>query len=167
MSHPTCADFGVRATHGFFGPRIRSRIQSDVDHAVIYLGNGQILEATPSSGRVNTRDLRPGESGKFTWATLDLTPEQRRNICAGAHDAAQRRRRYSTALALAAWADQTGHTRARQMLIRAAVPSGATCGTIIAELYRAAGVDLLPGRPSLLVTAGDLHRVILRTPRRR
>lgn len=155
MTEP--GDYGVRATHGFFGPHIRRRIHSHVDHAVIYLGGGIIAETTPTTGHAHIRHLHPGEADKYQWSRFPLTPDQRRAICDTLTIWAAQRRPWSTMLALAAWADTSNHPRLRWTLLALARRDGATCGTITAHAYRQAGYDPTPGIPTRLVTAGTLH----------
>lgn len=69
---PELGDFGVVRTNGFLGRLIRVVTRSSVNHAFVYVGGGQIVEAEPAGAR-----LAPvSEYPTIVWAGWPLTGPQ-------------------------------------------------------------------------------------------
>lgn len=87
---PAPGDFGLVEIHGETGRLIRfgqwlcGDGYSDFEHAFLYIGNGEVVEAEPKGAR----KVSVGEyaDADVMWSTgiVKLTPEQRTAICANA-----------------------------------------------------------------------------------
>lgn len=61
-----------------FGYAIRIFTRSSYDHAFIYIGNGQIIEAQPKGARIS--ELAEYDGDGLLWSTDTLTDDQRAQI---------------------------------------------------------------------------------------
>ncbi|MFB7823844.1 hypothetical protein [Streptomyces hydrogenans] len=128
-----------------------------VQHAYVYVGNGEIVQAMPGGAElIRLEDA----SEPVVWSTgkIPLTDEQRYMIMVSA--GALVGTPYSfldyVSIALAHW-------RIRPRWVRDYVASSGhmICSQLVDEVYRRAGVDLLPEtRLAGDVTPGDLWRVL-------
>lgn len=152
---PRPGDFGVIATHDIGGWLIRLGTRSSVNHACIYLGGGRIAEATPPA--VHIRGLGKGEVDQWQWSSVTLADTQRQAITdyAQAHDG----ERYGWLDILAVTLSVLG-VRFPWVLNRIARPDTTDCSHFVSDAYLAAGIDLIPGKPSHLETPGDLLDVV-------
>jgi cell wall-associated NlpC family hydrolase len=73
---PELGDFGVTRTNGPAAWLIRLVTRSAVNHAFVYVGNGQIVEANPSGAAIGTVDEYPNA----IWSHVALTTQQRHAI---------------------------------------------------------------------------------------
>jgi hypothetical protein len=76
---PNLGDFGVTATDGWAAWVIRAVTRSEVNHAFVYVGNGNIVEAQPKGATLSPARIYP----HAIWSHLDLTDQQRQDIAAG------------------------------------------------------------------------------------
>lgn len=58
-SNPKPGDFGVVRTGGWAARLIRWGTESTVNHAFVYLGNGEIIEAEPKGARISKASKYP------------------------------------------------------------------------------------------------------------
>lgn len=152
---PAQGDFGVTRTGGPVAWIIRRLTRSSVNHAFICIGSGQLVEADPVGVSLNVTDRYP----KAVWSSVELTDNQRAAIdhYAIAHLGAQ----YNTVDILALGAALAFGWRAPAWVHRRLASNGRyICSQLVVDAYRAAGVDLAPGRDSVDVTPGDLLAVI-------
>jgi hypothetical protein len=70
---PKTGDYGCVHTPGFIGKMIRLFLHSKVNHAFIYIGKGQIVEARPKGATLS-------KANKYTnvlWSNENLSKEER------------------------------------------------------------------------------------------
>ena len=73
---PELGAFGVVRTTGWKAWVIRAITKSAVNHAFIYIGAGQIVEANPSGAAIGS----VGEYPIITWSRMPLTTQQQHAI---------------------------------------------------------------------------------------
>lgn len=167
---PIAGDFGLVPTYGNWrdklaGALIRYGTDAPVNHAFIYIGDGQIMEAAPGGARVNSADAY---GDVVTWSTghFDLTYGQRDAIVAAAEKMAD---------TPYGWADIVAITLAQRRagaLISATNPPWwvrrmtegrtAICSQLVDDCYNDAGVHLFTDhRPAGMVSPGDLYRLLM------
>jgi hypothetical protein len=162
---PQLGDFGVVATHGWEAKVIRWGTESSVNHAFVYIGGGQIVEARPGGAAIASARKYPTAS----WSSEPLGDMARRRIASGATQLvgtpygwldiaaialAQRR--------LGDLVDPLAPLHAQPWAIRR-VQSLHTliCSQLVDVAYQGAGVHLFnDGRVPGLVSPGDLLEVI-------
>ena len=85
-SDPQLGDFAVMRTPDTFGTLIRFFTKSPVNHAVIYVGNGLVVEARPRGAGLASIGRYKNKGYLVTWSTglLDLTDDQRRSLSVNA-----------------------------------------------------------------------------------
>lgn len=180
MSNPQPGDFFVTATSGnlldkFFAWCIRFGTESTVNHAGIYIGNGQIVEAVRSVVR-GTESEYPnavwsnGMAPKYLYIvpkwnySVTLTEDQRQAIVSAAQSYVGRPYGYLDILAIGLAQKRFGSSVSRVSkwwwVKRIEKSKALICSQLVVEAYRAAGVDLAPGVPAGLVSPGDLLRRI-------
>lgn len=167
MTTPQLGDFALTRVHGFTGAFIRAgqRLIGDgapVQHAYIYAGGGQIVQAMPGGA-----ELKPLEEANepVMWSTgrVPLTPLQRMQICYEARELVGTPYSFLDYASIA-----LAHYRIRPRWVRDYVASTGhlICSQLVDEVYRRAGVDLfeddrIPGD----VTPGDLWWLLNSRPR--
>lgn len=149
---PEVGDFGVCRTNSFIAWVIRKFTRSTVNHAVVYVGNGEVVEAQPGGARKRKVNLQD-----FTWSHVNLTDEQRTTVRAkalmlrgvpyGYEDIAL------IALGLLG-------VRWKWVLNRLDDEDTMICSQLVAVCYAEASIRLCPGKPYYLTTPGDLLDVI-------
>ncbi|WP_369147075.1 hypothetical protein [Streptomyces sp. R44] len=128
-----------------------------VQHAFVYVGNGEIVQAMPGGAElIRLEDA----SEPVVWSTgrFDLTAWQRTHITTAAFSLVGTPYSFLdyASIALAHW-------RIRPRWVREYVADSGhmICSQLVDEVYRRAGVDLLPEtRLAGDVTPGDLWRVL-------
>jgi uncharacterized protein YycO len=73
---PALGDYGTVRTNGWAGLAIRIGTHSTVNHAFVYVGDGQIVEAEPDGARLASVD----EYANTQWSNIELTDVQRSAI---------------------------------------------------------------------------------------
>lgn len=146
--------YGVVRTNGIFAKLIRLGTLSAWNHAVVYIGNDQIIEANPTG--VEIKPVSEYPEGAIAWNRHEeLSVAERTAIVAHAH--AQVGKMYSFAtiallvfriLGLRALSNSKTFTRL-------AKKEGYICSELVSECYRSAGV-VLSQKPDNLVTPADL-----------
>lgn len=169
MAEPQAGDFFVTTTSGslldrFFAWCIRFGTESTVNHAGVYIGDGQIVEAVRGVVRgLETEYPTAVWSTKFT-AELDLAPSARQALVAAATSYIGRPYGYLDILAIGLAQRRFGGSVSRVSkwwwVKRLEKSNALICSQLVVDAYRAAGVDLFPGTPSGLVSPGDLLRRI-------
>lgn len=146
---PLPGDYGVVRTTGFVAACIRLATRSPANHAFIYVGAGQIIEARPEGARWGTIVPYP----HVRWSTHELTDVQREAIMRATQAQVGMPYGYLDIAALGlnafgidlGWADR----RVNQMNTR-------ICSQLVAVAYAAAGIQLAPGKLPAEVTPADL-----------
>ena len=152
--------YGVVRTSGFVAKCIRRTTESRYNHAFVYIGRGEIVEATARGAVVSPASKYPSA----VWNDEEpLTDEQRHQVriaasyCVGA--------KYGfldvVALALAGWG-----MRAHWLERRLSRTDRLICSQLVDVCYRKAGVALFDDDDRLPqnVTPGDLAERITRRP---
>jgi len=160
---PDVGDFAVTATRGWVARGIRVVTRSPVNHAVIHVGDGRIVQGNPNGANDGTVDDYPDA----IWSTGKLNGGQVAADWAITHLGTP----YSWLdCAEIAWVD----LRMRiprwlrwifpvPRLLRRDLKSTdhLMCSALVAAAFTAAGVDLFrDGRPEGAVSPGDLYDLI-------
>lgn len=149
-------DFCVVRTGGLAGWLIRLGTRSSVNHAMLFLGDGMIVEATQP--RIATRALGKGEAKRYTWSAVQLTDQQRSAIVAQARTEIGTRYGWLDVICCAL---AILGVRWNWVLGRIDDPSTVDCSHLVTRAYRrGAAIDLIPGKEGYLETPGDLLDVI-------
>jgi len=150
-TQPQVGDYGLVDTGSrIVGPLIKLFTRSPVDHAVVYIGNGFIVEAE-TSGAVISPVAR---YKRVVWSRRDLTSAQRERVRL---EALKLRGTPYSFLDLAALAWSTfGLPMPVWVWNRLARPDRLICSQLVAVAYQRAGVVLVPGVLSCQVTPGLL-----------
>jgi len=147
-------DYGVVYTHGFFGKLIRLGTLSRWNHAVIYIGNGQIIEANPQGVQISPVTKYP--EGTIAWNKHEgLNIDQRTAIVAAAHKAVGQPYDFFTILVLALRILGIKLLSNMYVLRRLAEKDGFICSELVDHCYDQAGVTI-SDKPDYLTTPGDL-----------
>ena len=152
---PDLGAFGVVRTNGWAARGIRWVTRSDVNHAFVHVGDGQIIEARPSGAGYNHVESYPGA----LWSTL---PDK----AAGAKVAAAAVSLIGTPYswvdcAAIGLADTFGWHVPRVVRARLARADRMMCSQLVDEAYRRAGIELFSdGRIPGDVAPNDLERLI-------
>lgn len=129
--------------------------RSKAYHAVLYIGNGEMVQAEPKGATID-----PCHPARYVWSTMPLTPRERAAICAAG--CSYEGKRYN-------WLDDLALGLARRFgwrlpgFVLRHVESDRTmqCAQLVDAAYRAAGVRLFDdGRVPGAVTPGDLYDLI-------
>ena len=151
---PVYGDYGVVYTQGIFGKLIRLGTISRWNHALIYIGNGQVIEANPKGIQVSPLSKYP--EGTIAWNQHEnLTPEERTVIVGEAHKLVGKPYDFFTILVLALRILGLKLLSNMSLLRRLAENDGFICSELVDHCYDVAGVNL-SDKPDYLVTPGDL-----------
>jgi len=154
VSTPLPGDFGLVRTPDLMGALIRLGTRSPANHAFIYVGAGNIVEAAPGGARVRS----VAEYGdRVRWSSIALTPAQRVLVVDAARSLVGRPYGFLdiAALALASFGLPTGWVERR-----VARCTGLICSQLVALAYEAAGIELSPGDTPATTTPADLLCVV-------
>lgn len=165
MTEPMPGDFFVTTTSGsrldrFFAWCIRWGTESSVNHAGIYIGNGQIVEAV--------RGVVRGVESEYPdaiWSTgFGMLDAERAKVIDAANSYVGRKYNYLDILAIGLAQKRFGSSAARVSkwwwVKRVTNSKAMICSELVTDAYRAAGINLFPGVPAGLVSPGDLLRRI-------
>lgn len=148
--------FGVVRTKGLAGWAIRLGTRSQVNHAFIYVGGGEIVEAQPGGARVSKASKYPDA----IWSHFDLGQWPRIKVAARAlaftHANDGKGVPYNfldiVVLTLLSLGIRWGWLQKRAQSSRTLI-----CSQLVDRAYAEAGIHLYDdGRPDGLVTPGDL-----------
>jgi len=149
---PAPGDYGVVHTNGFFGKLIRLGTLSRWNHAFVYIGNGQIVEANPSGVAISPVDKYPAYY--VAWNQHEkLNEEQRMQIVAHAKSMVGVSYGFVDIANLAFRILGLKVIANTKIFKTASKRYGVICSELVAECYGAAGIDF--GSP-ISVTPGDL-----------
>jgi cell wall-associated NlpC family hydrolase len=153
---PQLGDFGVARTNGWAAPWIRLVTRSTVNHAFVYVGNGQIVEANPSGAAVG----KVTEYPHAIWSHMALTTQQRHAI-ANAADTLVGTPYSWVDDACIGLADLFGWHVPEPVRHRLNRRDRLMCSQLVDRAYTKAGVHLFPdGRLDGDVSPGDLLHLI-------
>lgn len=155
MTHPPEGDFAVVATGGWAAKVIRWVTRSPVNHAVLSVGQGMIVEGDPKGAQLSHFTKYP----HAIWANWPLTSRARDQIGTWG------RRHVGVPYS---WVDDaeigmvdTFHWAPRWMRRRLRSTRTLMCSQLVDAAYQAAGVQLFTdGRPAGGVSPGDLYDLI-------
>lgn len=149
-------DFGVVATHGFVAWVIRKLTKSSVNHAFVYVGDGQIVEAQPGGARLSPAT----DYQSAVWSHFPLSQVEQERIvqaakaCIGVP--------YSfldiVALCISILCEQKTPRFIAKRLSR---PDRLICSQLVDQCYLSAGLHLFQdGKLPSEVTPADLLALI-------
>jgi len=143
-------DYGVIKTHGFFGWLIRLGTFSRWNHAVIYIGNGEVVSADPSGVKID-----PATNwDNIAWNQHEeLDDNQRMMIVNAAREAVGQPYSFITILDIA-FRILGLKILSEKILDRLARNTGYICSELVAECYRKGG--LVIAKRDFLASPGDL-----------
>lgn len=159
---PQIGDFGLVTIDGTVGLLIRfgQWLNGDgfanYEHAFIYIGDNQIVEAEPGGARI--ADLSEYTGRTILWSTdrVNLTSEQRTAIVEAAKGFVGTPYSFLDYLLLAL--KRVGVTV--PLLNKRVIGSKhMICSQLVATAFRAAGI-VLTNKPTYLVTPADLARIL-------
>jgi cell wall-associated NlpC family hydrolase len=156
---PEIADFGLVKMNGDsgrlirFGQWLNGDGFADFEHAFIYVGDDQIIEAEPKGAKLSSVH----EYKNIVWSTgwFDVTDVQRRDIAHTALSLAGTPYSFADYAAIAA---HTLHVPGNGLL-KSYVSSSKhlICSQLVDYCYRQSGADLFPGRWPGYVTPASLY----------
>jgi cell wall-associated NlpC family hydrolase len=145
---PQPGDYGLVRTKGFAAACIRLGTRSPVNHAFIYTGGNEIVEAQPDGALECQLHYK-----RVKWSNADLDDDQRAKVVAAAR--AQIGMPYSwldilvLTLNSVGWDMGWAHRRLNKKRQR-------VCSWLVAQAYQAAGLDFRWDRDPSSVTPADL-----------
>ena len=149
---PQLGDYGVVKTGGIFGKLIRFGTLSRWKHAFIFVGNGQIVEATPRGVKLNSLSEYP----IIGWNQHEeVTPEQREKIYKFAMSTVGKPYNFLVIFNLVLRILGFKLLANTRVLHRLAQHDGYICSELVAEAYAKAGITFIE-KPVDQVTPGDL-----------
>lgn len=160
---PELGDFGVVRTSGWAAKLIRWGTQSPVNHAFVYVGNGEIVEMEPKTGATLSK---ASKYKTVYWSTgkIPLTFEQRKNIALFERGRVGRVRYSLLGLVVIAFAQRRlGSLITSNSWIAKKVGADGEefCSQEVDYAYDQNGVHLFKdGRLPGLVSPGDLYELI-------
>lgn len=157
-------DFGVVATGGFEAKVIRWGTESTVNHAFVYIGAGQIVEAEPGGACVSPVK-KYGDRPIWSSSAFDLDDMTRRRIASGAVNLCGIPYGWLDIVAIAFAQRRTGELvnplRPPWWVRRIESLHTLICSQLVDVAYEGGGVNLFTdGRPPGLVSPGDLLDLI-------
>lgn len=162
---PKPGDFGLVNIKGEIGWDIRlgQWLNGDgfnpYEHAFIYIGNGQIVEAEPGGARI--ANLSEYDNRRILWSTglVPLTAQERFYIVQHAKTFVGTPYSFYDYFVIAMYRI---HVRFPFIAKRVKNPSHMICSQLVAELYDMVDVSArLAGKPPYLVTPGALAKYLL------
>jgi uncharacterized protein YycO len=151
---PGC--YGVSRGSGLIGELIRHATESWAGHAFVYVGNGQIIDATPPAAKVSAAASHPDA----VWnAHYPLTGPQRDDIVARAHALVGTPYDYPAYVGFAL--ELLKISSGQQLDPVFGEDHWRVCSALVADCYAYAGLDLEQGlRYPNLISPADLYNRI-------
>ena len=152
MHQPALGDYGVVKTGGFFGKLIRLGTIARWNHAFIYIGGNQIIEATPRGVVLSPVSDYPN----IGWNKHEeLNEEQRIKIHDFAMTTVGKPYNFIVIASLVLRILGFRLLANTRLLHKLAQHDGFICSELVAEAYAKAGI-ILVNKPVDQVTPGDL-----------
>jgi cell wall-associated NlpC family hydrolase len=153
---PALGAFGVTRTDGWAAWVIRAVTRSTCNHAFVYVGNGNIVEAQPKGATLSPARIYP----HAIWSTMPLTDVQRECIAAEALKLVGTPYSWVDDACIGL-ADLFGWHVPEPVRHRLNRRDRLMCSALVDQAYRDAGVHLFPdGRIPGDVSPGDLEHLI-------
>jgi len=149
---PQLGDYGIVQTNGFIGWLIQLGTLTKYNHAFIYIGDGQIIEATPRHGVV----VSPvSKYENIAWNQHEpKSDEQRVGLCVQAHIHLGNKYSFLDYFAIIL---RILRFNAPNWLIYSLDKSpDVICSQLVAAIYRACGFTVDGERPDFYITPSDL-----------
>jgi uncharacterized protein YycO len=154
---PVIGQFGVVKTNGVFGKLIRVGTLSRWNHAFIYIGNGQIVEANPKGVEISDASKYP----TIAWNKhQELSESERETIAKAAVAAVGKEYSFLTIALLALRILGVRIFSNSWVIARLAMKEGYICSELVAECYDKAGV-VIANKRDYLTVPGDLAEVLV------
>ena len=149
---PRKGDYGVIRTRGIFARLIQVGTLSRWNHAFIYIGEGQIIEARPTGVVISVAKQYP----QIAWNQHEnIDDDTRGKIVAASHHFVGQPYGFIDILNLMFRILGLKALANTRLFERLAMKHGLICSELVSLAYRDAGVDLT-GKPDHTVTPGDL-----------
>jgi uncharacterized protein YycO len=164
MNSPLPGDFGLVSIEGGVGWLIRlcqwlnGDGYYDYEHAFIYIGNGQIVEAEPGGARIAQLDEYDGRPILWSTSLIPLTDEQRSAIVEAAVSQVGTPYSFLDYLAIALYRIGIRHPGISDYVITS---KHLICSQLVAKDYEDVGISLTD-YPAYLVTPGRLTKFLLK-----
>ena len=154
---PQVGDFGIIKSNGITARLIQIGTISRWNHAFIYIGDGNIIEARPKEGVV-IRSV--SEYDKIAWNQhQNLTTKQRKQIIERANSLLGKKYGFLDisilVLRILGFKFFNG-----KILEKMVMRQGIICSELVAICYDSAGINLID-KPEYLVTPGDLAEYLI------
>jgi cell wall-associated NlpC family hydrolase len=161
MTEPLPGDFGLTKIKGLAGAFVSAGQWfvgdfAPVQHALVYVGNGMVVQAMPSGAEVIAlKDASPVV--KWSTGLIDLTEDERGDICVEALLLEHTPYSFLDYVSLAL--NRLG-LRSRLISDRVASSGHLICSQLVVLAYERAGVTLFPNTFPGDVTPGDLWKLL-------
>jgi cell wall-associated NlpC family hydrolase len=151
---PQLGDYGVLKTGGWIGSLIRLGTRSRWNHAVVYIGEGNLVEANPTGIEIHPVTKYPliawnRHEDELTDDTRNKIVDEALRLVGGFYGFADIAVLVLRILGLRLLANTT-------LLDRLAEKEGFICSELVSHCYREAGFVVIPNMEDHLVTPGDL-----------
>jgi hypothetical protein len=156
---PRVGDWAVVHTSGKYARPIQAFTGSEWNHAIVYVGNGLIIEAAP--GGVRLAKLSKYDGCPILWSSVDLTDEQRDTI---RREAMMLRGIPYSYLDIAALGLSCAGIIPLVVFDRLDRPDRLICSQLVVVVYRKAGIILFTDKADCRVTPGDLADLTMHLP---
>lgn len=162
LNTPLPGDFGLVTVHGNVGTLIRIGQWlngdgfSNYEHAFIYIGNGQIVEAEPGGARIAPLSEYAGRSIRWSTDLINLTAQQRTAIVELAKNQVGTPYSFLDYFAIAA---KRFHLPLPFITKRVLDSKHLICSQLVAEDYDAVG-STLGNKPAYLASPGYLDKYL-------
>lgn len=167
---PRAGDFGLVKINGEIGRLIRFGQFldgvgfEDYEHAFVYIGNGQIVEAEPGGAHISPLSKFHGADVIWSTGHISLTDEQRAKICARALAFTTANGGKGVPYSALDYAALTAHRlHIWAPFLKSYIESGGhvICSQLVDICYQAGDVELFKdGRWPGFVTPGDLYGLL-------
>lgn len=157
-------DFAVVPVQGIVGKLIRigqwlnGNGYRNYEHAYVVVDNDQIVEAEPGGAILSTDNRYTGRSPLYGTSKVVPTNEQRSAVVEAAKGFVGTPYSFVDYVFLAL---KRLNIKVPFLTERVIDSKHMICSQLVVEAYRAAGIDLFPGKLSCEVTPGDLANLIL------
>lgn len=149
---PRLGDVGITRTGGFFGHLIRVGTTARWNHAVIYIGNGKLVEATPRGVKIGV----VSEYSVIDWNKHDeISDVDRARIANHALSLVGKSYSFITIFLIAARILGAKFLTDNKLMIWAAKREGFICSELCSECYNVVPHPL-SFKPDYLVNPGDI-----------
>lgn len=163
MTTPLPGDFGLVSIEGGVGFAIRlgQFLNGDgfrnYEHAFIYIGNGQIVEAEPGGARISQLSEYDGRSILWSTELVDLNARDRQDICSDVVAFVGTPYSFLDYLCIALY---RFHLKVPGVTNRVEKSKHMICSQLVATVYHQSGINMTKD-PAYLITPGKLTKYLL------